>query len=455
MRALATIEVPDLSSLRSATDLELTDAVRQWAETRKQVDSVLAALSGEVERRSARDLGAAGLAQSSGARTSDVLLTQLTGLSGAEARQLVTVGALLDGGEPWLAPVATAVSSGELSVGAATAIRSGLGTPTALVAADDLQDAALRLIAEAATLPPEKIIRRARELRDDLDPIGVATREEDLRERRWLRFSDLPTGMTGVRGELDPESSAIVRDAVGHLLAPRRGGPRFVDADELARAEALEKDPRTFEQLAVDALVELVRLTTKAEPGRVFGRRRPAVLVHVDARDLVTGDGPAWIEGQTTAASIATARRLACADGYQPVVFEADGSTRLGRTQRLFSDRQRRELAAIWGGCAVEGCDRPPSMTEAHHRQHWSHGGPTDTANGVLLCRYHHLLLHNGGWAIEGPPGPATEGCTMTDGVRAIRLLSKNPVRRRAVRRRAVRRRAVDGEAPPAGSPTR
>ena len=70
MSALATavIEVPDLSSLRSATDAELSDALRRCAEARKRVDAVLAALSGEVERRSARDRGAAGLAQSSGAR---------------------------------------------------------------------------------------------------------------------------------------------------------------------------------------------------------------------------------------------------------------------------------------------------------------------------------------------------------------------------------------------------
>ncbi len=364
MRALATavIEVPDLSSLRSASNLELQDALRRFAEARQRVDAGLAALSGEVERRSARELGPAGLAQASGTRTPDAFVTKFTGLSGAEARQLVSVGGLLDGAEPWLAPVADAVAAGEVSVGAAAAIRSGLGTPTARVAADDLQDAGGRLLTEAAGLPPEKVARLAREARDELDPIGVATREEQLRERRWLRFTDLPTGMTGVRGELDPESSAIVRDAVRSMLSARRGGPRFVDAEERARAEALENDPRTYEQLAVDALVDLVRVAASADPKRVFGRRRPAVVVHVDARDLEAGDGSAWVEGQTTATSIATARRLACADGYQPIVFEPDGSTRLGLTQRLFSARQRVELAAIWGGCAVERCDRPPRV---------------------------------------------------------------------------------------------
>jgi hypothetical protein len=440
MSALATavIEVPDLSSLRDASDSELKDALRRCAEARKHVDAVLAALSGEVERRSARDLGNAGLAQSSGARTSDVFVTQLTGLSGVEARQLVTVGGMLDDAEPWLAEVASAVASGEVSVGAAAAIRSGLGTPTAHVAADDLQDAAHRLIEEAATLPPEKVVRRARELRDELDPIGVGTREEQLREKRWLRVTQLPTGMWGVRGELDPETKALVFDPIHQLLAPRRGGPRFVDAEEAARAEALEKDHRTYEQLTVDALVDLVRVATSADPQRLF-RRRPAVLVHVDARDLAAGDGSAWIEGQTTSVSVATARRLACADGYQPIVFEPDGSTRLGRTQRLFSEKQRLELAAIWGGCAVEGCDRPPSMTEAHHRQHWSHGGPTDTSNGILLCRHHHMLLHNGGWSIDGPPGRHLDGWVMTDGVRVIRLLTKNPVRQRSAERLRTR----------------
>ena len=45
-------------------------------------------------------------------------------------------------------------------------------------------------------------------------------------------------------------------------------------------------------------------------------------------------------------------------------------------------------------------CDKEPSMTEAHHIIPWAGGGRTDLANGILLCRFHHLLIHNNGWEI-------------------------------------------------------
>ena len=74
---------------------------------------------------------------------------------------------------------------------------------------------------------------------------------------------------------------------------------------------------------------------------------------------------------------------------------------RLGRSQRLFSAQQRIALAARDGGCRFPGCDRPPSFTEAHHITPWSRGGRTDVNDGILLCRHHHLLVHNNGWEIR------------------------------------------------------
>lgn len=435
MHASATvIELPELSGIAHVSATELERLLASYAAAGRRVDAGLAVLAGEVDRRSSREHGHLGLAQSSGDRTADAFVSRLTGSSGAAARQLVTVGTMLDAAPPWFADVAGGVASGAVSVGAAAAITTGLGTPSASVSPDDLLDAAQSLLEAAGTQPPEKVARLAREARDALDAAGVATREEALRARRFLRLTPQADGMTRIFGLLDPESAALVTDAIDCVTAPRRHGPRFVDSLEMARAEALDRDPRTTEQIAVDALVEMVRIAGTADSGRVFGMRRPAVRVHVDARDLDRGDGSAAVEGQTSAVSIATAERIMCA-GYVPVVVESDGALDVGRAQRLFTERQRVALAAIWGGCAVENCDRPPSWTEAHHALPWSRGGPTDVSNGVLLCRHHHMLLHNGGWSIHRPPGAGHSGWTMSDGRRTIRLLGKNPVRRRALAR--------------------
>jgi hypothetical protein len=406
MSALATavIEVPALEGVGLLSHLQLQDALGQAGEARRRVDAVIAGLAAEVDRRSAREHGYSGLAQSTGDRTPDALVSRLTGTSGPEARTLVTVGVMMSSPEPWLADVATAVDDGSLSVGAAAAISHGLGSPSASVAADDLLDAAQRLVGEAATLPPEKVARRARELRDELDAVGVASREADLREKRFLRLTAQSDGMTRLYGMLEPESAALVSDAIDCVTAPRRGGPRFVDSSELAGVDALEKDPRTTEQIAVDALVEMVRIAGAADPGHVFGVRRPSVRVHVTAEDLARRQGAGRLEGQTASLSIATVERLACADGYVPVIVEPEGTVDVGRTQRLFTSRQRIALDAVWGGCAHPACDRPPSWCEAHHARPWGDGGRTDIANGVLLCRFHHLMVHNNGWTIR-PPG--------------------------------------------------
>jgi hypothetical protein len=36
-----------------------------------------------------------------------------------------------------------------------------------------------------------------------------------------------------------------------------------------------------------------------------------------------------------------------------------------------------------------------------HHVIHWSDGGETTLTNAVLLCRYHHRVIHHGEWQIR------------------------------------------------------
>ena len=434
--ATVALEVPSLEGMSRADDLVVIEAMRAWGRARREVDAGLATLAGIVAARSALELGYDGLAQRSGARTTDALVSQLTGTSGSEAHALTAVGSMMRDPAPWLGEVAGRVSAGELSVGAAAAIQNGLGAPSPTVAADDLADAAHDLLLSAGSLPPEKVAQHARERRDELDEAGVLDREAALREKRFLRLTRQSDGMTRIFGLLDPESAALVTDAVDAVTSPRRGGPRFVDPSAEARAEAIVSDERTTEQVALDALVEMVRIAASADDGRIFGTRRPSVRVHVTAADLARRSGAGHVEGQTAAVSVATVERIACGEGVLAIEFDGRGNAlRLGRSQRTFSDAQKTALAAIWGGCAAGGCERPPSWTEAHHIDEWERDrGATDVSNGVLLCRHHHLLVHNNGWKVrrrgtdyllEPPPGDRLHSC-------ALPLIPKNPVFRRA-----------------------
>jgi len=124
--------------------------------------------------------------------------------------------------------------------------------------------------------------------------------------------------------------------------------------------------------------------------------------VLVTASALETGVGAGRVEGADMPVSIATVERIACSHGTVALAFDDDGQAlNVGREQRLFTTRQRVALAARDGGCMFTDCDRPPAWCEAHHVEYWHRDvGKTDIADGILLCRYHHLLVHNNDWTI-------------------------------------------------------
>ncbi|MFC0681392.1 hypothetical protein ACFFGH_26480, partial [Lysobacter korlensis] len=158
-------------------DDQLMQVQRLLADVDRMVRASSAATAGEVAWRSRPELGYAGLAQRTGARTAESLVQQLIGSTGREAATLVRVGKVMqeaelvppapegdtatveaapapwDGtGTAWLAPVGRAVAAGALPVVAADAIRTGLGTPSETVTIAMLTAAAERLVVEAADL---------------------------------------------------------------------------------------------------------------------------------------------------------------------------------------------------------------------------------------------------------------------------------------------------------------
>jgi len=101
-----------------------------------------------------------------------------------------------------------------------------------------------------------------------------------------------------------------------------------------------------------------------------------------------------------TVLSPSTIRRLSCDAEILPAVFGSDGQPLdLGRGERTASQGQRVLLVARDGGC--RGCGARPEFCQAHHIWHWSHGGPTDIDNLVLVCNSCHHLVHEGGHTVH------------------------------------------------------
>jgi hypothetical protein len=382
----------------AATDASLLRLTHLMGQLQRSLGTSSALISGEVARRSTAELGHTGLAQSSGFRTPEELIRSATGGTALEAKKAVNVGRLAHGDEqrPWLAPVGAAVTDEHLSLSAAQSIGVGLGLPTSSVPHDVLAAAAQQLCDEARTLDADRLLIRARDLRNDLDAAGIPLREEERRAQRALRFHRRADGLSRLTWDMDPETAAQVGDLYDRTTSPRRGGPRFVDSPDATR---IADDPRTTEQLASDVFLQLLRAGADADSSQLLSSGAPSLRV------LVSADR-GHIEGQHDPVSTETVQRLTCSGSTTPIVVRDGQPIDVGREQRLYTHRQRIALAARDGGCRWPGCDRPPSWTEAHHIDHWARdNGRTDVANGILLCRHHHLLLHNNHWSItrDGP----------------------------------------------------
>jgi len=217
------------------------------------------------------------------------------------------------------------------------------------------RDAAVELLTELAGWVDTGRLRAAgRALRHTVDPEGGQAEARAQFERRYLHLSPLLDGMTAADGLVDLARTAV---AAGDL--PVLSGS----------------------QVHLDVLVPLDRLL--GDPSA-----RPAMVDHPVGGRMPVGDE--------------TLRRWACDAAVARIVL-GPGSVPLdvGRDRRLFSPAQRRALAVRDGGCRFPGCGRAARYTDAHHVTPWADGGRTDQANAVLLCRFHHRLVHEGGWSIR------------------------------------------------------
>lgn len=444
------------------TDAEVVAILRESVAVSRSADQIRVVAAGLIAERSTREVGHSGLAQSQGHGSPEKLVQHLTGSTRSEAARDVRVGrGLLDGeGESgggadagpadagadggagdaggagtsggegaagasfseqvppvWHAPLREAMRSGVLTSAQYDAIRSGLGEPPA-PAADGLSAeefaaieravrdawsaAAEQLVREAAERTTEELGGAARMLRDLLDPEGAEARFLARYEKRMFRTYRDADGVLRASIAFEDEGGAFVTAMLDAALRPRRGGPRFVDADEQERAADLTADSRTNDQLAYDLLLDVLRSGVLADAESVFGTRQAGVrLVQViDASG--TRVPVAHTEDHLNSFPAGVAAQRMCDSGFAPVTVDSCGNPLdAGREQRLFTPKQRIALAIRDGGCRWRGCDRPASYCEAHHIDEWAADrGRTDIDRGILLCRFHHMNLHHGRWRI-------------------------------------------------------
>ncbi len=211
-------------------------------------------------------------------------------------------------------------------------------------------------------------------------------------ERRAIILS--PTiGGSGLSGFLDPEASTIVGSTLDDLQPPEGAA-----------------DTRSLAQRRADALVLLCELARGGE----LGRTRPIAGAEVTmSHDLFAGHALAnldalqcEIEGFGPIPRV-TAERLLCDCALGRVVVRGRSQIiDLGRRSRTVPERLRRAIVLRDEHCRFPGCRAPASWCDAHHLVLWTRGGETNLDNCLLLCRRHHVAVHEGGWKLaRGPDG--------------------------------------------------
>jgi hypothetical protein len=91
---------------------------------------------------------------------------------------------------------------------------------------------------------------------------------------------------------------------------------------------------------------------------------------------------------------------MLCDARIQVMLEDGDGEPmRLGRVTRDPSAAMLRQLRYRDGECRFPACGAR-RFTQAHHIVWWGDGGRTDLENLVLICSFHHKLVHEHGWRI-------------------------------------------------------
>lgn len=235
------------------------------------------------------------------------------------------------------------------------------------------------------------------EAADRAEGEALAKEEERARRRASLTMRDNGDGTVEGRFKLPGLHAALLKKALEALTSPRRLGEGRVDP---ATGKKLP-----YEVLLGQGFMELLEnhLDPAGLPSQ--GGSPFTLVVTIGIEALRSGVGAGTLEtGERISAG--AVRRLACRAGIIPMVLDGDSVVLdMGREQRLFDRYQRIAMAQSFGGCATDGCDRPPSWTEAHHKHPWHQGGRTDLADGLPLCPpHHHMADHPDRWDMQTMP---------------------------------------------------
>jgi hypothetical protein len=297
-----------------------------------------------------------------GAKTCAHWLSWRIGDGIVAAREKVRVARALGG----LALVDEALKDGSISYAKVRAITR--------VAKPQMEALLLHYAKHSTGAQLEKICRGYRQVERTCESGRKALPDDE----RYVRRKNVASGMVRIEAQLTADEADIVFRALEHA--------------------------RTKEQTQADALIVMAESVLAHGPRARSGGARNQIFVHLSKDDVENASAEApwratladgnWLSGQALL-------RLACDAGIVVAKVDRDGSVLdVGRRQRSVPPAILRALRIRDGGCRFPGCTHR-AWVDAHHIEHWAHGGATSLENMVLLCSAHHRAVHEGGFRID------------------------------------------------------
>jgi hypothetical protein len=303
-------------------------------------------------------------------------LSRLCGMSATSVADRLCVGTQLES----LPKIAEALRTGEISYQSTALLchlRDQLGDKRELFDEDEM----LELARQHSVGSLRYLCRYARHV---ADPDGFFNEAEADFTRRRLDISQMQDGMFCVDAILDPEAGAALKTALDSLA--KRLGP---------------DDDRSHKQRMADSIGELVHhaLDQGTMPRRNGVKPHVTLTTTIEGLKNEVGAPPADLE-LSLPISTRTLQRIACDCTMSRVLLADSMVIDVGRATRTVSPPMRRALGKRDRGCRFPGCDRQVNWSTPHHIDFWARGGLSKLSNLVLLCYFHHRLVHEGGWQV-------------------------------------------------------
>jgi hypothetical protein len=239
-----------------------------------------------------------------------------------------------------------------------------------------------RLVAWACRVSVSCIRRRA-----DSEARRTLAEARDIDRSRFVSWWWFDEGRRfGLEAELPAAEGALVARTLERL------------AEDLPVMPG-EEGPWNAGARRADALVALAsaRVAEDADADRA------TIVLHAPLDALASSDRGCELEGGAVIHP-ETARRFLCNARVQAVLEdETREPIGVGRVSREPSAWMMRQLRYRDRECRFPACGAR-RFTQAHHVVWWENGGRTDLDNLVLLCTFHHKLVHEYGWAVRRDP---------------------------------------------------